>query len=395
MISKKMEPFVKNSSVVRALFEEGLKMAEKYGKENVFDFSLGNPNVPAPKEVRDAIIDVLSSEDPNKIHGYMPNQGFPETRAAVANDLNQRFGTDFSEKDIIMSVGAASALNVTLKTILDPEDEVVVFAPYFLEYGNYVKNYDGKLIVIPANIDGGFMPDVKELEKVITPKTKAVLINNPNNPTGIVYSEAVIKEIAAVLERKQTEFNTVIYIISDEPYRELVYDGIEVPFVAKHYDNTIICYSYSKSLSLPGERIGYIAVPSQSDEAEDFVAAAITATRITGAVNAPSLIQLAIAKCTDCKADVDYYHRNGKLLYDELTNLGFECTKPQGAFYLWVKSPDKDEKEFVNEGKKQHILMVPGSSFACPGYVRIAYCVSYEMIQNSLPHFEELAKVYK
>lgn len=394
MISKKMEPLVNNNSVIRAMFEEGKQMADKYGAENVFDFSIGNPNVPAPKEVKEAIIDIVTNEDPVKVHGYMNNAGFPETRAAVAGNLNRRFGTNFTEKNIIMTVGAGSALNVLLKTMLEPGEEVIAFAPYFVEYGNYVANYDGKLIVISPNPEGGFMPKLDEFEAKITPKTKAVIINNPNNPTGVIYPESVIKEMAAIMEKKQKEYGTVIYLISDEPYRELAYDGADVPYLTKYYDNTLVGYSYSKSLSLPGERIGYVVIPDESDNSAEFIDAATIANRVGGFVNAPSLLQLVIARCVDAKCDVAYYERNGKTLYEGLTEAGFECTKPQGAFYMWMKSPIADEKEFVAAGKKYNLLMVPGSSFACPGYVRISYCVSYDQIQRSLPKFKELAKEY-
>ena len=394
MISEKMKPLVQNNSVIRQMFEEGKNMAKEFGAENVFDFSLGNPNVPAPKEVNEAMIEILNTQDPVKVHGYMSNAGFPETRKSVAENLNQRFGTDFDENNIIMTVGAGSALNILLKTMLNPGEEVICLAPYFVEYGNYIKNYDGVLTVLPANPDEGFMPNLVELEKLISPKTKALIINNPNNPTGIVYPESVIKDLAELLRKKQEEYGTVIYLISDEPYRELVYGDREVPFLTKYYDNTVVGYSYSKSLSLPGERIGYIVIPRESHEWEEFFDAAVIANRVSGAVNAPSLIQLAIEKCAGLECDVDYYRRNGETLYKGLTELGFECVEPQGAFYLWVKSPVEDEKEFVKAAKKYNILMVPGSSFAGPGYVRLSYCVSFEQIERALPKFAELAKEY-
>lgn len=393
MISKKMEPLVKNSSVIRAMFEEGAKMKARYGEDKVFDFSLGNPNVPAPDEVRDAIIAILENENPLKVHGYMNNAGFEGTRTAIANHLNKLHRTKFSAKNLIMVVGAGSALNVSLKTMLDPGDEVLTFAPYFVEYGNYVANYDGKLVVVPPN-EEDFMPDVQKMKDAITPRTKAVIINNPHNPTGVVYEEDVIKEIAAALSEKQREFKTVIYLIVDEPYRELVYVDKTVPYVTKYYDNTIVAYSYSKSLSLPGERIGYIVIPDEADKSEEFIAAATIANRVSGCVNAPSLMQLVIERCVDAEADIEFYRRNGEILYKGLTEAGFECLKPEGAFYLWMKSPVADDKKFVEEAKKYNILMVPGSSFAGPGYVRLAYCVSKETCQNSIEKFKELAKEY-
>lgn len=394
MISEKMRPLVANNSVIRQMFEEGQKMAAQFGAENVFDFSLGNPNVPAPKEVNEAIIDIVNNVNPVKVHGYMSNAGFPETRKAVADNLNRRFGTSFDVNNIIMTVGAASGLNVILKTMINPGDEVICFAPYFVEYGNYIRNYDGVPVVISANPEGNFMPRFDELREKISPKTKALIINNPNNPTGVIYPESVIKELASLLEEKQKEFGTVIYLISDEPYRELAYGNREVPYLTKFYANTIVGYSYSKSLSLPGERIGYVVIPSESDGAQEFIEAATIANRISGSVNAPSLMQLVIERCVDAKCEVEYYEKNGRRLYDALTEMGFECVEPQGAFYLWVKSPVADEKEFVAKGKEFNILMVPGSSFAGPGYVRLSYCVSYEQIERSLPKFQELAKCY-
>ena len=394
MISKKMVPFVEGSSVVRAMFEEGKRMAEEFGPENVFDFSVGNPSVPAPEEVKEAIIDIIQNDDPLYVHGYMSNAGFPETRAAVAGNLNRRFGTSFTENNIIMTVGAGSALNILLRTMLNEGEEVIVFAPYFLEYGNYIKTYGGVTVAVSPNPEGGFMPKLDEFEAKITPKTKAVIVNNPNNPTGAVYPEEIVKGIADILKKKQEEYGTVIYLLSDEPYRELAFGGVDVPYMTKYYDNTVVAYSYSKSLSLPGERIGYVVIPDESDGSEEFIQAVTVANRLGGFTNAPSLMQLVIARCVDAQCDVSYYEENAKALYGGLTALGFECTKPEGAFYLWMKSPVKNEKEFVAAAKKHNLLLVPGSSFAGPGYVRMAYCVSREKIMNSLPRFAELAKEY-
>ena len=393
MISNKMEPLVKNSSVIRSMFEEGAKMKAKYGEDKVFDFSLGNPNVPAPVEVKDAIIDIIENEEPVKVHGYMNNAGFESTRGTIADHLNRLHGTKFSAKNIIMVVGAGSALNVSLKTMLNPDDEVLTFAPYFVEYGNYVANYDAKLVVVPPN-EKDFMPDVEKMKELITPRTKAVIINNPHNPTGVIYGEDVIKSIVTALEEKQRELESVIYLIVDEPYRELVYVDKAVPYVTKYYDNTIVAYSYSKSLSLPGERIGYIVIPDESDESDEFIAAATIANRVSGCVNAPSLMQLVIERCVEAEADVEFYRKNGEILYRGLTEAGFDCLKPEGAFYLWMKSPIPDDKKFVAKAKEYNILMVPGSSFAGAGYVRLAYCVSRETCQNSIEKFKELAKEY-
>ena len=388
-----MVTLVKGSSVIRAMFEEGRKMAKEFGAENVYDFSLGNPNVPAPDAVREAIIDIAKNEDPLKLHGYMSNVGFEDVRSVIAESLNKRFGTSFNENNIIMTVGAASGLNVTFKTLLDPGDEVITFAPYFGEYKNYVSNYDGVLVEISPDT-ATFQPNLEEFKEKITAKTKCVIVNSPNNPTGVVYSEDTIKEMAAILEEKQKEFCTSVYIVSDEPYRELVYGDIEVPYITKYYRNTIVGYSYSKSLSLPGERIGYLVIPSEIDDYEDVFAAAGVATRILGYVNAPSLQQRVIMKCINERTDISYYDRNRNTLYEGLTQAGFTCQKPEGAFYLFMKTPTEDDKEFVAAAKKYHILVVPGSSFGCPGYVRIAYCVAYETIVNSLPEFAELAGEY-
>lgn len=375
------------------MFEEGNRLRAKYGADKVFDFSLGNPSVPAPDSVREAIIELVNTTDPTVLHGYMSNAGFEDVRQTIAESLNRRFDTKFSAKNLIMTVGAASGLNVILKTILNPGEEVIVFAPYFLEYGAYVRNYDGILVEVSPDTTT-FQPNLAEFEQRITPKTRAVIVNTPHNPTGVVYSEETIKKLSAILEAKQKEFGTVIYLISDEPYRELAYDGVEVPYLTKYYNNTVVGYSYSKSLSLPGERIGYLVIPDEADGSEELISAATIANRTLGCVNAPSLIQKVVAKCVDAKTDLAAYDKNRQALYNGLKECGFECIKPQGAFYLFVKSPVEDEKAFCEAGKKYNILMVPGSSFACPGYVRLAYCVSYETIVNSLPEFNKLAAEY-
>ena len=394
MIAKKMEKLVKGSSTIRAMFEEGKVMAKKYGVENVYDFSLGNPSVLPPTQIKESIEKIINEEDANYVHGYMNNSGYEDVRKIVANNINKNQGTSFTEKNIIMTVGAAGGLNIILKTILNPNEEVIVFAPYFGEYANYVANYDGKLVVIAPNLDD-FQPNLKELEETITPNTKAVIINTPNNPTGVIYSENTIVELSNILRKKEKEYNSCIYLISDEPYRELVYDGETVPYVTKYYNNTIVGYSYSKSLSLPGERIGYLVIPNELDYYEEIFNGASVANRVLGFVNAPSLMQRVVARCIDAKVDIDIYNRNRELLYGSLKEYGYECIKPQGAFYLFIKAPGGDDILFVNEAKKHRILIVPGSSFGCPGYCRIAYCVSYDMIERSLEEFKNLIEEYR
>lgn len=394
MISKKMENMVANSSAIRAMFEEGNRLAKLYGPENVYDFSLGNPNVPAPESIKQAIVDIVNEENPIALHGYTnSNAGYSDVRQAVAESLNQRFGTSFGERNITMTVGAAGGLNVALKVLLNPGDEVIVFAPYFGEYRSYTNNFDGVLVEISPDTET-FQPKLDEFAEKITEKTKAVIINTPNNPTGVVYSEETIKKLAAIMEEKQEKYGHEIYLVSDEPYRELAYDGVEVPYLTKYYGNTIVCYSYSKSLSLPGERIGYLVIPDEVTESEKVNAAANVANRILGFVNAPTLQQKVVARCLNEETDISYYDRNRETLYNGLIDCGFTCIKPEGAFYLFMKSPIENEKEFCEVAKEFNILVVPGSSFGCPGYVRIAYCVAYETIVNALPKFKELSKKY-
>ena len=395
MISGKMKPLVENNSVIRVMFEEGKRLAAIYGAENVYDFSLGNPNVPAPPEVEQAILDTLREEESTFVHGYMSNAGYEDVRETIAQSLNSRFGTRFSQKNILMTVGAASGLNVILKPILNPGDEVIVFAPYFVEYGNYVRNYDGQLTVISPNT-ADFQPNLEEFAEKITGRTKAVIINTPNNPTGVVYSHETLTRLAEIMRQKTKELGTEMVLISDEPYRELAYDGVEVPYVTKYYADTVVCYSYSKSLSLPGERIGYLVIPDEFTDSEAVFTAATIANRVLGCVNAPSLMQRVIKRCieADARVNLEAYDKNRNLLYQGLKKLGFSCIKPEGAFYLFVKAPEPDEKAFCARAQKHNLLLVPGSSFACPGYVRIAYCVSENQITRAMPAFEALAQEY-
>jgi len=393
MIANKMINLVSGSSLIREMFEEGKKLADMYGEDKVYDFSLGNPSVEPPAEIKEAIINILETEKPNLIHGYMNNSGYEDSRLTVAQSINKRFGTKFNENNLVMTVGAASGLNVILKTLLNPNDEVIVFAPYFGEYNNYISNYDGNAVVVPPDINT-FQPNLEAFEGKITAKTKAVIINTPNNPTGIVYSEETLKSLSEILERKQREFNTSIYLISDEPYRELVYDNVFVPYVTKYYQNTFVVYSFSKSLSLPGERIGYVVANTEMDDFELITASLKVANRILGYVNAPSLFQRVIARCIDCKVDISVYEKNRDLLYNSLIKMGYKCIKPEGAFYLFPQSLIPDDKEFALAAKQFNLLIVPGSAFSCGGHFRLAYCTSYEKIQNSLESFEKLAKLY-
>jgi len=399
MVSKRIQKALLGNSAIRAMFVEGKAMAEKYGAENVYDFSLGNPATPAPAALNNSIRDLLDEADKKgasgslELHGYMENAGYKDVREAIAENLNKRFGTAFDGQNIVMTVGAAGGLNIIFKTILDPGDEVIVFAPFFGEYRQYAANFDADIVTVNPDLRT-FQPDLADFAAKITGKTKALIVNTPNNPTGVIYKPETMQAIAAILEKKQEEYGHDIYLISDEPYRELVYDGNKEDFLTKYYKNTIVGYSFSKSLSLPGERIGYVVVPNEASDAEDLIRGMEISNRTLGFVNAPSLIQKAVARCLDEKTDVSFYDENRKMLYDGLTNLGFTCIKPEGAFYLWVKSPVANEEEFVEEGKKLHLLMVKGSAFGCGGFVRLAYCVSHETIKNSLPAFAKLAEVY-
>ncbi|MGI6721158.1 MAG: pyridoxal phosphate-dependent aminotransferase [Anaerovoracaceae bacterium] len=390
MTAKSMMPYVKGNSAIREMFEEGARMAKEVGAENVYDFSLGNPSVPAPPEVEQAIIDILKEEDPIFVHGYnQSNSGYEDVRTVIAEHLNKLHGTAFTAANIIMTVGAASGLNVAMKTLLDPGDEVLAFAPYFVEYGNYAANHGATLRAVPADTET-FQPNLTKLQEMIGPKTRAVIINSPNNPTGVVYSAATIEKLAGILSAKEQELGHEIFLIADEPYRELVYGDVEVPYVTGFYKNTIVGYSWSKSLSLPGERIGYLVFPSEMDDFDNAVTAANIANRVLGYVNAPTLIQRVVGRCIDCTTNIVAYDRNRRALYNGLREAGYQCIEPEGAFYLFVKSPIEDDVEFCALAKKHHILAVPGKSFACPGYVRLAYCVSYDTIVNSLPAFRAL-----
>ena len=393
MISKKIKNALAGSSAIRAMFVEGNELAAKVGRENVYDFSLGNPATLAPAALNEAVRDLVDELDPLTLHGYMDNAGYPDVRQAVADNLNRRFGTAFNAHNIIMTVGAAGGLNIIFKTILDLGDEVIVFAPYFGEYRSYAANFDASVVEVAPDYET-FQPDLEAFAQAVRVQTKAVIVNTPNNPTGVIYHEDTMRKIGEILEAKEREIGHEIYLISDEPYRELVYDGNKEDFLTKYYKNTLVGYSFSKSLSLPGERIGYVVVPDEADDADLLIEGITVSNRTLGFVNAPSLMQKAVARCLDEKTNLAFYDENRKMLYEGLKTLGFSCIKPEGAFYMWVKSPDEDETKFVAAGKKYHIIMVKGSAFGCAGYVRLAYCVSHETVKNSLKAFEKLAAEY-
>ncbi len=394
MISQHMKKLIQKSEVISSLFADGRNLKQQYGAENVYDFGLGNPNVKAPESINQTAIKILQEEDSLLIHGYINSSaGYADVRKKIAGSINRRFDTHFDEQNIVMTVGAAGGLNVIFKVLLNEGDEVLTFAPYFSEYDAYAMNVGAVLKAVPPNTET-FLPDLNTFEKYITEKTKVVLINTPNNPTGVVYDESIIAEIGCILEEKQKEYGTNIYLVSDEPYRELVYDGAEVPYVTHYYKNTVVAYSFSKSLSLPGDRIGYLVLPSEMDDYDDIRQGTEVATRVLGFVNAPALQQKVVAECCDELVDVAYYDANRELLYHALQEYGYECIKPQGAFYIFAKTFIPDDMEFCKKAKEYRLLLTPATSFGCPGYVRIAYCVSRETIQNALPAFQKLAEYY-
>ena len=395
MINETMYGLGSKSSVIRELFAYGLERKKVVGADKVYDFSLGNPSIPAPHEVKDALLKLL--EEPAEVlHGYSPASGDPKVKQMLAESVNRRFGTHFSGDNFYMTVGAAASLNISINAITNPGDEFITFAPFFPEYTVWVENAGAKLLINPADTKS-FQIDFDAFEKLLSPKTKGVIINSPNNPSGVVYSEETIQKLSAVLEKKEQEYGHTIYLISDEPYREIVYDGLEVPYVTKYYKDTFVCYSYSKSLSLPGERIGYIIVPDEMADSKRVMAAVNGAGRALGFVCAPALFQRAVAMCADVPSDIEAYARNRDLLYNGLTELGYECVRPQGAFYLFVKSPEKsgDAGEFSERAKKHDVLIVPSDSFGCPGYVRISYCVAEKTIVDSMPEFKAIMEELK
>lgn len=388
MISKKIQKLLNNNKIVKEMFEEGRRLKEVYGKENVYDFSLGNPTLPTPKKIDKSIIEVLNTEDSSYIHGYSSNGGYKDVKDSIAYNINNKYNTNLKGKNIIMTVGAASALNIILKSILDKDDEVILFTPYFGDYDNYVDNYDGKVVKVNT-YDDTFLPNLILFEQSITSRTKAVIINTPNNPTGVVYDENTIKSISDILNRKEKEYNHDIYLISDEPYREIVYDNIEVPYITNYYNNTFIVYSFSKCLSLAGERIGYVVVSNNMNDEDNIIDALTISNRIIGSVNAPTLIQRAIIKCLDEKVDINYYKNNRDKLLSIINKYNLSYVKPEGTFYLFVKTPIDDIK-FCDIAKKYNLLFTPSSLYGIKGYIRIAYCVDYDTIINSEKAFDLL-----
>ncbi len=383
-------------SVIRQLFAYGLEQAKVVGPENVYDYSLGNPSIPAPKKVNESIKKLVDETDSIKLHGYSMAPGFEEARAAVAKDLAARFGLDVKASELFFTCGAAPALISIIKAlIVDSDTEIMAIAPFFPEYRPFVNANGGKLVVVPADTKA-FQIHLDEVEKRITKHTQAIIVNSPNNPSGVVYTEETLKGLASLLERKSAEYGHPIYIIADEPYRELVYGGVKVPFIPCLYKNTIVCYSYSKSLSLPGERIGYVYVPGFADDSHDVYAAIAGAARIMGHVCPPTLMQKVIEYCAEERPDLVAYDENRNLLYNSLTEMGYECAKPDGAFYLFVKAPNGDANAFSEKAKLGHnLLVVPADGFGCPGFFRLSYCVSNDMIRRSLPAFKAMIESYK
>lgn len=393
MYAEEMYRLGTNRSVIRDLFEYGNKRKAQIGEENVFDFSLGNPNVPAPESVKEVLADLIQKEDPVALHSYTSAQGDAKVRQAIAEYVNGQHGTSLTADNFYMTVGAAASLTISLKALAEPEDEFIVFSPFFPEYRVFVEGVGAKLVVVESD-PKDFQIDKEAFRLAVTPHTKGVIVNSPNNPSGVVLTEECIQGICQVLEEKQKEYGKEIFLIADEPYRELVYGDVKVPYLMNYYDNTLVCYSYSKSLSLPGERIGYIAVSDHIKDWKNVYAAVCGAGRVLGYVCAPSLFQKVIARCQGQVSDVSVYKKNRDILYNALTEYGYRCIKPDGAFYLFVESLEKDAAAFSEKAKEFELLLVPADSFGTPGFVRISYCVSTKQIEDSLPAFKKLAESY-
>ena len=393
MINEKMYALGSKRSIIREIFEYCKTRAAEIGAENVYDFSIGNPSVEPPREISEAIVDLVNNESSVLLHGYTSAQGDAGTRGAIADYINERFGTALTGNNIYMTCGAAASLTISLKAIMNPGDECILFAPFFTEYRVFVENAGGK-VVVSSPEEKTFQIDIADFEKKINENTKAVIINSPNNPSGVVYSEKTIKSVTDLLKKKEEEYGHPIYLIADEPYRELVFDDISVPYLMNYYNDTLVCYSYSKALSLPGERIGYIAVSPKMQDSVSVYLAVCGAGRSLGYVCAPSLFQQVIKKAVSSKVDVGVYKENRDILYTSLTSYGYECVKPDGAFYLFVKALEDDAYKFFEKAKAKEILVVPCDDFGVKGYVRIAYCVDKSRIVNSLPAFKALAEEY-
>ncbi len=394
MINKDMYKLGVQPSDIRQLFEYGKERKQEIGEDNVFDFSIGNPNVESPKEVNDTLIELLTNTNPTQLHGYTSAQGDINVRKAIVSYLNNLYDEQLDYQYVYMTAGAAAALTISLNAILNENDEVIVIAPFFPEYKVFIEKAKGKVVVVNSDFSN-FKPDLKALEDAINEKTKAIIVNYPNNPTGVVLNEKEMIDLVNAIDQKQKELNTTIYLISDEPYRELVYNNIKVPFITKYYDNTIVCYSFSKSLSLPGERIGYILVGSNCSNATDVYYAICGAGRSLGYVCAPALFQYMVPNCLGYTSDINIYKENRDILYNSLTEYGYDVVKPEGAFYIFMKALDEDANKFCEYAKKYELLLVPSDSFGCGGYVRISYCVSQEMIKRSLNSFKKLIDDYK
>lgn len=393
-VSQRMLNLGTARSEIREAFAFAQARAAEVGAENVDDFSIGNPSVPAPATVAEAVHKLVDAIDPIKLHGYTPAQGDGQARGALADDLNRRFGTNYTADNFYLTAGAAGALCCALSALSCPGDTFITFAPYFPEYKVFVESAGAELVTVPADIED-FQIDFAAFDQALTPNTKGVIINSPNNPTGVVYSEATIQKLAQVLTEKSKEYGHTIWLISDEPYREIVYRDTPLPWVPNYYPNTLVCYSYSKSLSLPGQRIGYVLVPPQAEDADIVYAAVCGAGRALGYVCAPSLFQLVAAECTGQTADIEIYHKNRDLLLNALRDIGYTCAQPDGAFYLFPRSLEPDARAFCERARKYDLVLVPGDSFGCPGHVRISYCVPTEQIQRALHKFEQLAAEYK
>lgn len=395
MISKKYSSMLNNTSIIREFAQYASKRAAEIGAENVFNYTIGNPSVPTTDDFNKGLIDLIQNEDSLALHGYSPTLTIYSVRKAVADSLNRRFGMEYVPEDIFMTSGAAGALAHAIRCVTEPGDEVITFAPYFPEYVPYVDGTGAVLKVVPADITS-FQINFDAFLEMMNPNVQAILINSPNNPSGIVYSTETITRLAQILSEKQEEYGHDIYLISDEPYREIVFEGTDSPFISKFYDNTICCYSFSKSLSLPGERIGYVAVNPKCKDAELIINMCGQVSRFTGHNCPSSLIQLGVAKVLDETSDLSIYEKNKNILYKELTTMGYECVEPGGTFYMFPKTPIADANEFCNmTAHELDLILVPGDSFMCPGHMRLAYCTTTDMVERSLPLFEKAIKMCK